>query len=316
MLLSYKCDPPQYQKKANLHWHSVSAIPWGPCPFLSKAKQLALETKPDWVIGFSDTWYGIMACHIARSVGAHTLIDAYDNYESYIPWAKPLHWAWRQALKRADAVTAAGPQLAELMSVSAGGRPVRIVPMAADPNFFPMEKATCRTRLGLPRDRILIGYTGSLYPSRDIELLFSVFEALRSSEPRIELVLSGRVASRTSVPAGTHWLGYRPPEEVPLILNSLDLLIVVNKPGDFGDYSYPVKIYEAMACNVPVVATDVAGTSWVLRDHPRLLVRTAEVEDFVATATDILSLSPVSYPKTGGWVSSLNILEGILRNGL
>lgn len=46
----------------------------------------------------------------------------------------------------------------------------------------------------------------------------------------------------------------------------------MNTPGAFGDYSYPIKLYEAMACGRPVVASRTASTAWVLRDFPDRLV--------------------------------------------
>ena len=39
---------------------------------------------PDWIVGFSDTYFGILARRLARRVGSRYAIDAYDNYESYI----------------------------------------------------------------------------------------------------------------------------------------------------------------------------------------------------------------------------------------
>ncbi|WPL10448.1 glycosyltransferase family 4 protein [Thiorhodovibrio litoralis] len=304
LLLSYQNEPNAFHQEVNLHSHSVSALPWGLLPYMIKAKHLMIEVQPDWVIGFSDSWYGILAQRLAGRFGARCLIDAYDNYESYIPWLVPLHSQWRKALRQADVVTAAGPQLADWMSQSAGDRPVDVVPMAADPLFFPRDKIMCRNSLGLPVDARLMGYSGSLHPNRGIELLFQVFERLRKHLPDLELVLSGRLSKGINIPFGVHWLGYRPAEEVPLILNSLDLLFVMNKPSAFGNFSYPVKLYEAMACGVPVVASDVPGTAWILRDRPKSLARAEDAEDFVKKALAILERGERGDILPSGWEGS------------
>ncbi|MBI5938597.1 MAG: glycosyltransferase [Betaproteobacteria bacterium] len=315
LLLGYRNEPATYRQEGNLHWHAVSALHWGPWPYLAKAGRLAADVKPDWVFGLSDTWYGILAERLARRHGARSLIDAYDNYESYIPWLKPLHGLWRRALARADAVTAVGPQLAAWMSTCAGGRPVEVIPMAADPIFAPLDKAACRQQLGLPADATLVGYAGALHPSRDMELLFQTYARLRAADLRIELVLSGRLAKGIALPAGTHWLGYRPAEEVPLILNSLDLVFVLNKPGAFGDYSYPAKLYEALACGVPVVAADVPGTAWVLRDRPESLARAGDAEDMARKAGQMLALGKTVRPVASvSWQESTDKLEEILQH--
>lgn len=312
LLLSYKNEPYAYKCEENLHVYSISALPWGPLPYLKYANKLVAEIKAGWVIGFSDTWYGILAQRLAANHGAKSLIDAYDNYESYLPWAKPLHWFWRRALLRADAVTATGPQLAEWMRVASGRASVDVVPMSADPLFVPLAKLECRLALGLPLDRPLVGYAGALHPNRGIELLFDVYSRLRELDPKIGLVLSGRMAKGIVLPEGVYWLGYRPPDEVPCILNSLDLLFVINKPGAFGNYSYPAKLYEAMACGVPVVAADVPGTAWILREYPGMLARAGDVNDFVCKARRMLSEDGVKYRRYSVWEDAAVYLELIL----
>lgn len=310
MLLSYRNEPEAYRQLEKLHVYSFSALPWGPWRYIRQAHRLASRVGPDWIIGFSDTWFGILAELLASQRGARSLIDAYDNYESYMPWAKPLHMLWRRALVRADAVTAAGPQLA----VQIGATPDRggVVAMAADPIFGPQDKATCRARLGLPLDKVLVGYTGALHSNRGINLLFDVYARLRALNPDIRLVLSGRQSAGIHLPADAYWLGYRSPEEVPAIVNSLDLQFVLNTPGAFGNYSYPSKLYEAMACGIPVVAADVPGTAWVLRDHPEMLAQPGNVDDFVSKATSLLGREHVKYGQLSTWEESARALEIIL----
>lgn len=312
LLLNYRSESPAYRKEGSLHWHSVSFLPAGPSPFLVKANQLAAELKPDWVIGFSDTWYGILAEHLARKVGAQSLIDAYDNYESYIPWCKPLHILWRRALSKANAITAAGPQLGELMQMTSVGKPVHIVEMSADPCFHPLPKHACREKLGLPPNKILLGYSGAIHPNRGIQLLFNIFAQLKKYLD-IELVVSGRLAKGVNLPSEVRWLGYRPHEEVPLIVNSLDLMLSINKPSAFGNYSYPAKLYEALACGVPVVATNLPATAWVLRMHPAWLAEAEDVDDFVIKIREVLS-SPSQRPHSRGWETSAMQLDHIISS--
>lgn len=310
LLLNYRNEPDTYQQLGKLHVHSVSALLWGPWRYIRLADKLSRQISPDWLIGFSDTWYGILAQYLASKHGARALIDAYDNYESYMPWAKPLHGLWRRALANADAVTAAGPQLAEQMGVLPGRGGV--VPMAADPIFGPLDKVICRASLGLPLDNVLLGYAGALHPNRGIGLLFDIYARLRALNPGIRLVLSGRKSAGIQLPADAIWLGYRKPEEVPAIVNSLDLQFVLNTPGAFGNYSYPAKLYEAMACGVPVVAADVPGAAWILRDHPEMLARAGDVDDFVSKANLLLGRGRLQYRQRQTWEDSARMLEVIL----
>lgn len=315
LLLGYRREPAAYQREGNLHWHALPALPWGPFPYLAEASRMAAELRPDWVLGFSDTWYGILAGRLAKRCGACSLIDAYDNYESYIPWLRPLHSLWRRALTRADAVTAAGPQLAHFMSSHAGGRLVDVVPMSADPIFQPLDQYECRKRLGLPVDRPLIGYAGALHPNRGIDLLFDIYAGLRERFPRLGLVLSGRLSRGIALPDGVFWLGYRSAEEVPCVINSLDLMLVLNKPGGFGNYSYPAKLYEALACCIPVVASDVPGTAWTLEYRSEFLAQPGNAAEFAEKAAALLTGEEVrihSRPYT--WDASAALLEKIIES--
>lgn len=314
LLLGYRREPDLNFTREGMHWITRSIIPSGPYSYWQTAFALARSIQPDWIIGFSDTYYGILAQKLALRCKSRSLIDAYDNYESYIPWLKPLHRLWRHTVARADVVTAAGPQLAEWMSQGAGSRPVAVLPMAADPGFAAMDRYECRRELGLPPDQKLVGYTGSLHPNRGIRLLFEIFQQLKRQEPEVELVLSGRLTKGVELPADVHWLGYRPPDQVPRILNSLDLLLVINIPSSFGNFSYPAKLYEAMACQIPVVASNVAGTAWILRDHPQFLAQPNNAQDHVEKIRSAISMGRYNYGLIPRWEQRSVFIEKILAD--
>ena len=99
-------------ERDGIHWSSHDLIALGPRRLIAKLSTDARAFRPDWVIGCSDAWFGWLANRVARHTGARLAVDAYDNYEAYMPWNLPLHWAWRRAVRSADLVTAAGPQLA------------------------------------------------------------------------------------------------------------------------------------------------------------------------------------------------------------
>ena len=274
---------------------------------------------PDCVVGFSDTPFGIMATYLARQFGTRSAIDAYDNYESYLPWLIPLHHLWRNALRHADVVTAAGPQLAQLLQQHRPGRPVHVVPMAADPCYLPEPDVRfCRRRLGLPLDAPLVGYCGSIYRSRGIQLLFDACDELRRKDGDVQLVISGRKERGVRLPSYAKWLGYLPDEDMPFLLNSMNVLAVINQLSAFGRFSYPAKLYEAMACGIPVVATATEPAKWILGNQPMFLANPLAPSDLSAKLSRMLDLGHVSYPGIGNWASSArqfeHALEGVSRH--
>lgn len=320
LLLDYEDSDPVYQYEHNIEWYTVSLrglLTLGPMAYVRQAQKLIISQKPDWIIGFSDTWYGILAVYLGRKNGVKTLVDAYDNYESYIPWLKPLHWLWRYALRHATALSAAGPQLAELMSQNRQDH-AEVVPMAADPIFRPIDDLGIKKQLGLPEDVPLIGYCGSFYKNRGIQVIFQAMELLLDKVPGAKLVISGRRDSDFQIPISIQesviQLGYLPDEQMPLLLNALDVLMVININSAFGKYSYPVKLYEAMRCNKPVVASNVKGTHWILREHPECLVESGNYRGLADRLIDALSRKQKLYNRNNGWESSAILFRHIIAN--
>lgn len=322
LLLGYDDEFPQHYSKYGIEWYTESLRPLsrtgGLRAYLKRATSLIEKHPPDWLIGFSDTWYGIIAVHLGAKYNIKTLIDAYDNYESYMPWAKPLHWIWRSTLGRATALSAAGPQLIELMSRnrSGEGQLVGVVPMAADPAFQPLHDTDLRDRLELPQGVPLLGYCGTFYRSRGIEVLFRALELLLVWAPEVKLVVSGRIEQGLEIPESIRHavmlLGYLPDEQIPELINTLDVLLVINRASAFGNYSYPVKLYEAMQCCKPVIATDVGGTGWILKDHPECLVGEEDPEELARRLLDALSWKTKEYASSRDWSYSANVLHDLL----
>lgn len=305
LLCSYKREPDvsEVTDDKGIIWHSVSPLNGNFLGYYRKTSELVRRIRPDWIVGFSETYYGILAQHIASRFGSRSLIDAYDNYESYISWFRPLHYLWRHALAKADLLTAAGPQLGQLMKQKKSENPVKVIPMAADPlGFQPLAKIKCRQKLGLSPDKKLVGYCGSIYLNRGIKLLFDAYKILLQENKDVELVLTGRKGSGVSIPDGIRWLGYLPDEQMPLLLNSMDVLTVINQDSSFGNFSYPVKLYEAMCCQVPVVATATSSTEWILAGHRELLVPPGDSVALSRKISQLLQkISRIDFGKEEGW---------------
>lgn len=315
LLLSYQNEPTVRKENNGITWISESIIPTGPLRYYLRAQELVRRTSPDWIVGFSDTYYGILAEHLGRKFGIHSAIDAYDNHESYIPWLKPLHLLWRKALKGATMVTAAGPQLAELLSRPRPGKPVHVVPMAADPGFEPLDRASSRRRLRLPPDKKIVGYCGSIYRNRGIDAVFQAFEILCRRDSDVELILTGRKQRGIRLPPRARWLGYLPDQELPALLNSMDVLLVVNMLSAFGNFSYPAKLYEAMSCRIPVVATATAPSRWILCDRRQFLAAPGDSQELADRTCNLLPMNRFDYGELPRWEASSRNFEEALLSG-
>lgn len=314
LLFSYHNDSNVKHTRGNITWYSLNLSALGLLRARRHAMAIASRFRPDWIVGFSDTYYGILAEHLGRKMGARIAIDAYDNYESYIPCLTPLHWLWRKAVRRADVVTAAGPQLASLLKRERPDRPVCVVPMAADPCYLPkLDAKFCRRRLGLPLDAPLVGYCGAIYRNRGIHLLFDACDELRRMDGEVQLVLSGRKERGVRLPSYAKWIGYLPDEDMPFLLNSMNVLAVINRPSAFGRFSYPAKLYEAMACSIPVVATATEPAAWILEGDQRFLARPGDPHDLALKLLALLPQGRITYGQVPDWAASASLFERALR---
>ena len=67
------------------------------------------------------------------------------------------------------------------------------------------------------------------------------------------------------------YLGSLPQDKIACFINACDVLAVPNPSNDFTKYCFPYKIVEYLACNKPVVATDIGDVGIFLKNHKELL---------------------------------------------
>jgi len=313
LLVSHKRAPEQELEHGGVRWSTLNPA-LGLARLLGELDARARTFRPDWIIGVSDAWYGWLAHRLARRTGARLAVDAYDNYEAYMPWNAPLHSLWRRAIRAADVVSAAGPQLADLMQGSRkqGQSPVAVVPMAADPIFFPRNRTESRKSLGLPMTAPLVGYMGSWAANRGTDVLIDAFQRVRERRSDARLVLTGRPPENVTAVEGVHTLGYLDDARLPIALSALDVACVITSPSAFGRYSYPAKLCEAMACGVPVLATGTEPVRWMLQGAQRFLAPPGDADAIAGGILANFSLGRVTYPALPSWSKSATCLRTAL----
>lgn len=315
VLCSHRALPPERFERDGVDWASEDVRSAGPARFLSAVYAHAAAFRPEWIVGCSDAWYGPLACRLAERNHARLAVDAYDNYEAYMRWNLPLHWQWRRAVNAADLVTATGPQLAGLLDCHRQDKsPTAIVPMAADPIFVPHDRLQARNRLNLPIDAPLAGYCGGWARNRGTDVLLDAFRIVHGKRPEARLVLTGKPPSHALDVPGVLALGYLDDDLLPLVLSALDVACVITADSSFGRYTYPAKLCEAMACEVPVVATSTEPVRWMLGDDARFL---APIGDATAISERILAhfgMGRIAYPGLATWEDSARRLEAALAS--
>ncbi len=260
-------------------WHSLNLFntPWpGLKRYLRFVQKRGGAFDPEVIWACSDALHAILGYKLAKNGTARLVIDLYDNFESYtatrIPGILPL---FKRAVRAADGVTCVSSQLANYIAAQYRcPAPVLLLENAIRADLFrPIKQRSCRTHLGLPEDRKIIGMAGALNKSRGISTLYRGFEILAGEDSRVDLAIAGPRPLKNNIPSGTrvHDLGILPLETVPVLLNALDVAAVCNRNSPFGRYNYPQKAREILACGVPIVAAEVGTMKELLRNHPECL---------------------------------------------
>jgi len=135
----------------------------------------------------------------------------------------------RAALPFLDLVAAVSPQLAREIPGAGTRRQVAVLPCGVDlDRFTPIPRAEARERLGIPRDEPCL-----LFPADP-------------ARPSKRFDRAHEIAGSTRLLT----LGAVHPFEVPLYVNAANAVVVPSEQEGFG-----LAVLEALACDVPVLAT-------------------------------------------------------------
>lgn len=142
-----------------------------------------------------------------------------------------------------------------------------VIPNGVDTDRFrPIDKLTARKQLGLGHDKKLI--------------LF--ISGLNRVEKRFDLA-SEAVSLLQDDEAVLLHLHDTPNDQVPIYLNAADLLLLTSsREGSVN------VVKEAMACNCPVVSTDVGDVRWVLGSTEGCFVTSSDPSDIAESIRRVL----------------------------
>jgi len=172
----------------------------------------------------------------------------------------PPHPRYYRDLSIADALIADGWAARMLPAVL--GRPVESVPKGVDTAMFTPEGADVREELNLTARRVVIAVS-RLVPIKNLALLVDAVALVAARDSSIHLLIVGegperealeRHAIERGVDAHVTFTGYVAQADTPKYYRSADVFAL---SSEFDNS--PNALLEAMACGLPVVATDVGG---------------------------------------------------------
>ena len=165
----------------------------------------------------------------------------------------------RCALQRVNLLISVNKDLIRILNFK--GRAV-VLPPGVDLELFqPMNKYKCREKLNLPKNKKIMFFPADVKnPERRTQKGFDILQRTLAILPRDNVLL-------TTGGSISH-------QDMPLYTNASDVVV---QTSNFE--ASPMVIKEAMACNVPIVSTDVGDTKEIIGNAESCFICKRESED-------------------------------------
>ena len=202
-----------------------------------------------------------------------------------------------------------------------------LVPNGIDMGLFrPRNREEARQELHMDQQVIIVLVVGNLVEAKDPLLACATFSVLRDLlESPARQVFIGRgplaanlrkEAKRRGVNEYIQLIGEVEPKELTTWYAAADLLLLCSRRE-----GRPNVVLEALACGLPVLATDAGGTGELLAGLDGMLARTREPAQLAALAATLLSKPRDSHRLSShvsgfSWDQSSATLEGILMRAV
>ncbi len=218
------------------------------------------------------------------------LFDYIDDAFGFIDFPAYVHRLWERTVRTSDVITVTHPALKAAMA-SLRSEGIHIVPNGVEYERF---AATAMERpKDLPKDgRPIVGYTGSVYPWFDTELVATAAAAIGDAHfviigpihPDIRAAVD-RLRSLKNV----HVLGRRPYEQVPAYVRHFAAGMIPFRRTRLTEAVNPVKLYEYSAAGVQTVTTLFSDE---LHDLGDLIAIARTDTDFVRMISTAIAAPP------------------------
>jgi len=174
---------------------------------------------------------------------------------------------------------------------------------------FAINKTTaeCRELLGLPKDKMIVLYSGHLYKWKGANVLleaarnfqFSIFNLPKNKENVLFVFVGGtgpdiedlKKSVETIKIQNVMIVGYVSHDKVPLYLKAADILVLPNSGKNEVSrlYTSPMKMFEYMASSKPIIASDLPSIREVLNEDTAFFFRPDDPESLTKEISQVIN---------------------------
>jgi len=187
----------------------------------------------------------------------------------------------KETLKEADRIITVSEATRQYV-LSLGAKPskIKVLRNGVDLiHFRPIlgKREEMRKKLGIPQNAVVALTVRRLVYKNGIDTLLEAAVISVKKNPSLVFLVVGKGPDQNSVQARTRQLGlennfrltgFVSDEDLPFCYNAADLFVLPSKSGE----GLPLVALEAMACSLPVIATNTGGTNEILiEDYGKLV---------------------------------------------
>jgi glycosyltransferase involved in cell wall biosynthesis len=237
---------------------------------LRAGRRIAAERRVEGAIVFFTVPCGPVGWALKRWLGLPYIVSLRGgDVPGLVPELNAIHRFLapmrRLILRCAQAVVANSESLARLSEIT-DPVPVRVIPNGVDASYFRPAEPDSRPARGPFR----ILFVGRLQSQKNLALVLRTFAAIKSQTDvplRLDIVGDGPLRGELEAlnhslrtTDGVVWHGWLPKEELRMLYRSADVFV---NPSLYE--GMPNTVLEAMACGLPVVASNVGGNDALVK---------------------------------------------------
>jgi glycosyltransferase involved in cell wall biosynthesis len=173
------------------------------------------------------------------------------------------------------------------------------MPNGVDADLFSPGVSSLREQLGIPSDAVVAAFAATLDRAHHFKRLDLAIAGLALlADPNVHLVVAGggellpgfrAAAADSGVVERVHFLDAVPHADLPEVLRAADLFLLATEPPE----SFGIVLIEAMACGLPVIATDYPGVRAVVDEGATgTLVERGSAEAVAAALRRLIEAGP------------------------
>ena len=241
---------------------------------VKKVREFVRENNFD-IIHAHLPWAGILARFVGQKIKIPIVYTEHNTWERY---NKVSYWGNRLTFKNQDVAIAVSNEVALSMQLNSiwdpykrGGRlKVKVVQNGVNTDVFKKLDfgiAEFKAKLGIPADSLIIGKVAVFRSQKRLWLWVQIAFRILKKYPNVHFLLVGdgewrsrivRQIEESGFSSNFHLVGVQ--KEVISYLNLMDIYL---SSSEFE--GLPIAMLEAMACEVPVVATRAGGIGEVIQ---------------------------------------------------